>query len=602
MAVHGNRYLSEEEKKNSTRISKQLVRRIAALIRPYSGQLALALLCVAGAAVLNLIPPVLTGKIIDEGLIGRNMNLLIRLILLSFFVILSANLVGLLQAYLSAWIAQHISFDLRNQMFRHLEMMPQQFFTSTNQGDIITRMTSDIDGVESVVETTFSNILSNLITLTAALVIMFQKSVPMAFIGITLIPLFIIPTRKVGSIRWALRREAQKAQDAINGILGETMSVSGQLLMKLFTREDYEYERYSSQNRQMIRLNIREKMAGRWFRVALGTFSSAGPMLIYLAGGILLIRGDSGLTVGDITVLVALLGKMYGPVNQLLSIQVDWIRSLASFTRIFSSLDLPVVIENPADPIIPDRTTGKVCFSHVYFSYNREAQILKDITFTLNPGTTIALVGASGAGKSSLIHLIPRLYDVSEGSVTFDETDVRQLDLAWLRSNIGIVTQDTYLFNGTIRENLLYARPDASEEDLIKACKQADIYQFIQKLPKGMDTVVGNRGLELSGGERQRLSIARVLLKDPALLIFDEATSSLDSISEEAIQKAIEPIAKSKTSILIAHRLSTILFADEILVVENGRIVERGSHQELLVKDGVYAELYRTQFKGEQTP
>ena len=343
-------------------------------------------------------------------------------------------------------------------------------------------------------------------------------------------------------------------------------------------------------------------MAGRWFRVALGTFSSAGPMLIYLAGGILLIRGDSGLTVGDITVLVALLGKMYGPVNQLLSIQVDWIRSLASFTRIFSSLDLPVVIENPANPIIPDRTTGKVCFSHVYFSYNREAQILKDITFTLNPGTTIALVGASGAGKSSLIHLIPRLYDVSEGSVTFDETDVRQLDLAWLRSNIGIVTQDTYLFNGTIRENLLYARPDASEEDLIKACKQADIYQFIQKLPKGMDTVVGNRGLEMSGGERQRVSIARVLLKDPALLIFDEATSSLDSISEEAIQKAIEPIAKSKTSILIAHRLSTILFADEILVVENGRIVERGSHQELLVKDGVYAELYRTQFKGEQTP
>jgi len=595
VAVHGSRYLTEEEKKYNPQVSRQLVRRIMKLIVPYLGQLILALLCVAGAAVLNLIPPVLSGKIIDQGLIGKNMDLLIRLILLSFAVILSANLVGLLQTYLSAWIAQRIGFDLRNQMFYHLEHMPCSFFTAGNQGDIITRMTSDIDGVESVIETTFSNILSNVITLAAALVIMFQKNVIMALVGMLVIPFFILPTRKIGKIRWSLRRKAQERHDNINGILGETMSVSGQLLLKLFSREEYEYERYSQQNREMIRLNIREKMAGRWFRMAIGTFSSAGPMLIYLAGGILLIRGGSGLTVGDITVLVALLGKMYGPVNQLLSIQVDWIRSMASFSRIFSSLDMPLTIDNPRNAVEPESASGHVCFSHVRFSYNRDAEILKDISFDLHPGSSIALVGASGAGKSSIIHLIPRLYDVTGGSVTFDGIDVRKLNLFWLRKQIGLVTQDTYLFNGTLRENLLYAKSEATEEDIIRVCKQADIYHFIEKLPEGLDTVVGNRGLELSGGERQRVSIARALLKDPALLIFDEATSSLDSISEAAIQKAIDPLISTKTSIIIAHRLSTIQSVDMILVVKEGQIVERGSHEKLLAANGVYADLYRTQ-------
>lgn len=602
MAVHGGgtRYLTEEDKKKYPRISKELIGRILGLIRPYRGQLALALLCVAAVSVLNLIPPVLTGIIIDQGLIGHNLDLLIRMIALSFAIIVAANLVALLQTYLSAWIAQHISFDLRNQLFAHLEQMPQQFFVSRNQGDIITRMTSDIDGVESVVETTFTNILSNVITLIAALTIMFQKNVAMAFVGILVIPLFILPTRKVGKIRWNLRREAQARQDKINGILGETLSVSGQLLVKLFSREDYEYDRYSRQNREMIGLNIREKMAGRWFRMAIGTFSSAGPMLIYLVGGILLIRGGSALTVGDITVLVALLGKMYGPVNQLLNIQVDWIRSMASFTRIFSSLDLPVSIRTPENAIIPENASGRVSFSHVHFSYDRNVEILKDISFTLNPGSSMALVGASGAGKSSIIQLIPRLYDVTEGSVSFEGVDVRKLDLAWLRENVGIVTQDTYLFNGTLRENLLYARPEATEEDLIKACRQADIYHFIEKLPKRFDTLVGNRGLELSGGERQRVSIARVLLKDPSLLIFDEATSSLDSISEASIQKAINPLISTRTSIIIAHRLSTIQSVDMILVIKEGRIVERGSHKELLEKNGAYARLYRTQYEKEK--
>ena len=375
------------------------------------------------------------------------------------------------------------------------------------------------------------------------------------------------------------------------------MSVSGQLLVKLFGMEQTEYQKYESVNKRMIQLNIRESMAGRWFRVALSTFSSIGPMLLYLAGGILMMRYDASLTVGDITVLVALLGRMYGPVNQLLNIQVDWIRSMALFTRIFEYYDMPVEIENASDAVCPkERAIGKVTFENVGFHYDKERQILNDINFTLDSGKCIAIVGPSGSGKSTLINLIPRLYDVTSGTVTFDGMDVRKIDLAYLRENIGIVSQETYLFHGTIRENLLYAKPDATEEELINACKKANILEFIESQETGLDTVVGNRGLKLSGGEKQRISIARVLLKDPALMIFDEATSALDSISEQKIQDAIEPLIASRTSILIAHRLSTILAADEILVISDGIIAERGSHKELLALGGIYSQLYETQF------
>ena len=292
---------------------------------------------------------------------------------------------------------------------------------------------------------------------------------------------------------------------------------------------------------------------------------------------------------------------MYGPVNQLLNIQVDWIRAMALFTRIFNYLDMPVEIESPADAVIPEKATGAVTFSNVDFAYEKKEDdlILHDVSFSLEPGKSIAIVGPSGAGKSTIVSLIPRLYDVLGGSVCVDGIDVRKLDLSWLRANIGIVTQDTYLFNGSLRDNLLYAKPDASEEELIDVCKKANIYEMIRALPQGFDTLVGNRGLKLSGGERQRISIARVLLKDPALLIFDEATSALDSISEASIQKAIDPLIRTRTSILIAHRLSTILAADKILVVKNGRIVEQGTHTELLGNGSIYSELYRTQYGKE---
>ena len=598
-----NMFLTDEEKQNSPKVTKELLTRVFSYLKPYWRQLALVFACIIVASVCSLFPSILTGNIIDVltgksvgGWFGEGLSALVRLILLSLGLHFMSNLIGIAETYLNNWIAQHISFDMRNQMYRHLQKMSQRFFTSANQGDIITRMTSDISGVESVVSGTFSSILSNSITLVVALVAMFRKNWILALVGMVVVPLFTLPTRMAGKSRWKLAGKAQACNDEINGILNETLSVSGQLLVKLFGREKTEYERYEEANGRMIRLNIREKMAGRWFFMLLSTLTTIGPMLLYLVGGILIMKYDSTLTVGDITVLVALLGRMYGPVNSLLNIQVDWIRSMAMFTRIFEYYDMKPEIDDRPDAKELRNAKGEVRFDHVNFSYDGERQILKDISFTLHAGDCIAIVGPSGSGKSTIVNLIPRLWDVTGGSVSFDGTDVRDLTLHSLREEVGVVTQETYLFNGTIRDNLLYAKPDASEEEMIAACRQANIYDFIEKQPDGLDTMVGNRGLKLSGGEKQRISIARALLKDPALLIFDEATSALDSISEAAIQAAINPLIEERTSILIAHRLSTILAADEILVVRDGEIVERGTHRELVHAGGTYQELYETQF------
>ena len=598
------RYLTEEEKAQAPKVTRELLNRIASYLKPYSAQLGLVLLCIAVASVCSLFPSILTGNIVDVltgkelgGWFGAGVSALIRLILLSLGLHFFSNLIGVGQSYLNTWIAQHISFDMRNQMYRHLQKMSQRFFTTASQGDIITRMTSDISGVESVISGSFTSILSNIITLIVAVIAMFQKSWVLALVGLAAVPLFVLPTRMAGKQRWKLAGEAQACNDEINGILNETLSVSGQLLVKLFGREEKEYRRYEETNSRMIRLNIRERMAGRWFFMLLSTLTTVGPMLLYLVGGILIMRYDSTLTVGDITVLVALLGRLYGPVNSLLNTQVDWMRSMAMFSRIFEYFDMKPEIEDRPGALTLTGARGEVRFEHVSFSYDGERQILKDISFELKSGDCIAIVGPSGSGKSTIVNLIPRLWEASGGRVTFDGRDVRDWTLHSLREEIGVVTQETYLFNGTIRDNLLYAKPEATEEEMIEACRKANIYDFIERQPAGLDTMVGNRGLKLSGGEKQRISIARVLLKDPALLIFDEATSALDSISEAAIQAAINPLIEERTSILIAHRLSTILAADEILVVRDGAIVERGTHQQLVHAGGTYQELYETQFQ-----
>jgi len=591
-------FLTEEEKQNSPKITMPLLKRMFSYLVPYWKQLIVSVLAIIISSVFGVFPTILTGRIIDEGLLQQDMPVLLRLIGLSFGVLVVSNLISVVESYVNVWMAENITYDMRNKMYSHLQRMSHRFFTTSKQGDIITRMTSDIGGVQSVLTGTWTNILQNFATLTVALVTMYTKSPLLATIGIVVVPLFILPTKRVGKRRWEITLESRKHNDDINQILNETLSVSGQLLSKLFVTENYEFERYQEANKQMIRLNIKESMAGKWFRVVINIFTSIGPMLIYLVGGILIIAyGNTDLTIGDITVMVALLGRMYGPVNSLLNIQVDVIRSMALFDRIFEYFDLPVEVANDPEALEPESFTGELAFEDVSFHYDPEQPILQQVTFGLKPGTSVAIVGPSGAGKSTIINLIPRLYDVTGGRILLDGVDIRKLDLAYLRNQIGVVTQDTYLFNGTIRENLLYAKPDATQAEIEKACREANIHAFISGLPKGYDTVVGNRGMKLSGGEKQRLSIARIILRKPGLIIFDEATSSLDSISEHAIQEAIEPILAKSTSLIIAHRLSTILSADEILVLEKGRIVERGDHETLVKKGGIYTNLYETQMR-----
>ena len=591
-------FLTEEEKQNSPKITAQLLKRMFSYLIPYWKQLIVSVLAIITSSVFGVFPTILTGRIIDEGLLQQDLTVLIRLIGLSFGVLIIANLISVVESYVNVWMAENITYDMRNKMYSHLQRMSHRFFTTSKQGDIITRMTSDIGGVQSVLTGTWTSILQNFSTLTVALVTMYTKSPLLATIGIVVVPLFILPTKRVGKRRWEITLESRKHNDDINQILNETLSVSGQLLSKLFVTEAYEFERYQEANKQMIRLNIKESMAGKWFRVVINVFTNIGPMLIYLVGGILIIEyGNTDLTIGDITVMVALLGRMYGPVNSLLNIQVDMIRSMALFDRIFEYFDLPVEIDNDPQALRPESFAGELAFEEVSFHYDPDQAILNNVSFELKPGSSVAIVGPSGAGKSTIINLIPRLYDVTGGRIRLDGVDIRKLDLAFLRQHIGVVTQDTYLFNGTIRENLLYAKSDATQAEIEQACSEANIHAFISGLLKGYDTVVGNRGMKLSGGEKQRLSIARIILRKPGLIIFDEATSSLDSISEHAIQEAIEPILAKGTSLIIAHRLSTILSADEILVLEKGKIVERGDHETLVKKGGIYTMLYNTQMK-----
>ncbi|HBZ40314.1 MAG: ABC transporter [Firmicutes bacterium GWF2_51_9] len=599
MGPRGSRgFLSEEEKQNRPKITVGLLKRIFSYLLPYWKKLLLVVIAILVSSILGLLPSVLTGRIIDEGLIAGDFDALAWLVAASVIVLLASNLIGVLESYLNTSIAHFITYEMRNRMYAHLQKMSHRFFTSSKQGDIITRMTSDIGGVESVISGTLTSILRNVAILVTSVIVMYQKNWLLATIGILIIPLLALPTKRVGKTRWMIATQTQVKNDEINQILNETMNVSGQQLVKLFTNEAMEYAKYSDANQEMTRLKIKENMAGRWFRVAMSTYTGIGPLLLYFVGGLLMIRyGKTDLSVGDVTVMVALLSRMYQPVNQLLNIQVDLIRSLALFTRIFDYFDLPIEIQEKKDAISLSSFRGELAFSHVDFAYDPGQPILKGLTFDIPVGHSVAIVGSSGAGKSTLINLIVRLYDVGGGKITLDGIDLRDLSLSSLRRAIGVVTQDTYLFNGTIRENLLYAKSDAQEDELIDVCRQANIHDFIQGLPQGYDTIVGNRGIKLSGGEKQRVSIARVLLKDPALIILDEATSSLDSISESLIQDALDPLLKGRTSIIIAHRLSTIMAADTILVLDHGEIVESGKHGDLVENSVVYKELYETQFR-----
>ncbi len=591
-------FLTEEEKQNLPQVSAALIKRILGYLKPYWLQFLLVFVTILLSAVVGLLPSIITGWIVDEALVGKNMALLVKLLILAFVTLTGSQVISVLESYINAWISQRIIFDMKNQMYDHLQHMPHAFFTSEKQGDIITRMNTDISGVSTVISGTLSSIVSNVATVTTTLVALFTMSWKLALVGIVVIPLLILPTKSVGRKRYQILTDAQAKNDEMNQLINETLSVSGSLLVKLFTREKREYERFVEVNEEVTRLSLRESNSGRWFRVLMGMFTQLGPLLIYFAGGWFIItKADPSLTVGTITATVSLINRLYRPVESLLNIHVDFTRSLALFTRIFDYFDMPNPIRSPENGLTPDVTDADVVYEHVVFSYDPQKPLLTDVDFTVPGGKMYAIVGPSGSGKSTVVNLLPRLYDVLGGRVTVAGVDVRDFDLSCLRSQIGVVTQDSYLFNGTIRENLLYAKEDATIEEIEAACYIANLSDFIASQPDGLDTVVGNRGLKLSGGEKQRLSIARVILKDPKILILDEATSALDSITENAIQDALEALMEGRTSIVIAHRLSTILKADRILVVKDGVIAESGSHEELLEKGGTYRELYETQFR-----
>ena len=591
-------FLTEEEKQNMPKVNGALINRILGYLKPYWLQFMLVFVTILLSAVVGLLPSIITGRIVDEALVGKDLRLLVQLLVMAFVTLTASQVISVLESYINSWISQRIIFDMKNQMYDHLQHMPHAFFTSEKQGDIITRMNTDISGVSSVISGTLSSIVSNVATVVTTLVALFTMSWKLALVGIVVIPLLILPTKSVGKKRYQLLTDAQAKNDEMNQLINETLSVSGSLLVKLFTREKKEYDRFVGVNEEVTQLALREQNSGRWFRVVMGMFTQLGPLLIYFAGGYLIISHmDTGLTVGTITATVSLINRLYRPVESLLNIHVDFTRSLELFTRIFEYFDMPNPIQSPENGQKPDVTDAEIVYDHVAFSYDPEKPLLTDIDFTVPGGKMYAIVGPSGSGKSTVVNLIPRLYDVLGGSVKIAGVDVRDFDLSYLRAQIGVVTQDSYLFNGTIRENLLYAKEDATKEEIDAACYIANLEDFIAAQPEGYDTMVGNRGLKLSGGEKQRLSIARVILKDPKILILDEATSALDSITENAIQEALEALMEGRTSIVIAHRLSTILKADRILVVKDGVIAESGTHEELLEKGGVYRELYETQFR-----
>ncbi|MHA6532406.1 ABC transporter ATP-binding protein [Paenibacillus sp. BAC0078] len=590
---HGKLKFADDEVKPN--LSKALLLRISKYFLPYWKQTLLVMAELIVSAVLGLLPPLLIQKIIDVALPDKNLELLIVLVVASLGTTVATGLLGVLQNYLNSFISQNIVHDMKNQMYRHLQRMPLQFYSGVQQGEVITRMTSDISGVQGVFSSTVVNFASNLLILVATTGTLFLMNWKLAILGVLVVPLFVVPTRKMGNVRWKLAKQTQEKISEQNQVIQETLSISGYLLMKLFTKEAAEYANFTTINAEATRLQIRESMAGRWFLMVLSTFTSIGPMLIYLYGGYLFIQGE--LSIGAIVAFVALLGRLYGPVMQLTNLYVDIKRSTALFERIFDYFDMePLIVDEPQ--AMPISAAGKsIEFQDVYFAYQPDKPAIRGISFTAAAGTLTALVGPSGGGKTTITNLIPRLYEIQSGAITIGGRSIREFTLESLRSQIGLVTQDTYLFNGTIRENLVYANSGASEPEIIAACQAAYIHDFIMGLPDGYSTVVGNRGIKLSGGEKQRISIARVLLKNPPVIIMDEATSSLDTASEFYIQQAMFSLLQGKTSIVIAHRLSTIMAADQILVVQAGSIIEEGTHQSLLEKNGVYKDLYDKQFE-----
>ena len=633
MQGHGMRRLANSPDE-IPHISLTLIKRVFTYARPYMRKLVLLLILIGAGIGLSLLSPLIVRRLIDHTIPSGDLHGLLLLSLALMGLPAVNGLINIYQRRLSAEVGEGVIYDLRMQLYSGLQRMSLRFFTNTKVGELMSRLNNDVVGAQNAISRTLVDMLTNIIQVIATLAVMFSLEWRMTLISIVIFPLFIIAVRQVSTKLRDIVRRQLVANAQMNAMMNETLNIGGALLVKLFGRRQLEVDRFGSRAVQVKQAGIDRAVTGSLFIGLVGLIAAVGTALVYGFGGYFVIKG--GMTVGLIVAFGSYLGGLYGAFQALANAPMDFATSVVSFERVFEVVDLPLDITEKTDAIVLTNTKGQIEFDDVTFSYQKgdehflsdvrrygsmdnisnvlsgeepeekteethhsqaRGNALEHVSFRVDPGQLVALVGPSGAGKTTLTYLIPRLYDPTSGSIRIDGIDLRDVTLESLTAQIGMVTQETYLFHDTIRTNLLYSKINATQAQLEEACRAANIHDFIAELPDGYDTVVGERGYRLSGGEKQRIALARVILKDPRILVLDEATSSLDSESEALIQDALKKVMANRTSIVIAHRLSTILAADQILVIDRGGVMERGTHKELLAQKGLYAHLYKTQFE-----